>query len=159
MNAAERPVTEVSVTVVIPTTARRERASLLRRAIASVREQQGIHARALVVVNGPHRAPEVENELRGDPDIQVLVLAEGSLPGALRAGRALVETRWFATLDDDDFLLPDALITRARVLEANPDVDVVVTNGIFRTDGTDIVNIDPNLNVGADPLHALLQRN
>lgn len=184
MDAVERPVTEsslrhislrdipirddslhdvsipdISVTVVIPTTARRERASLLRRAIASVRDQQGIHARPLVVINGTHCAPEIESELRADPNIQLLVLAEGNLAGALRAGRALVETRWFATLDDDDVLLPDALLTRARVLEGNPDIDVVITNGIIRIDGVDTVHIDPELNVDTDPLRALIRRN
>ncbi|MEO7999773.1 MAG: glycosyltransferase family A protein [Gemmatimonadaceae bacterium] len=159
MAVDEQAATERSVTVIIPSTARRERVPLLRRAIASVRDQQGIRAIPLVVLNGAHRTAEVEAELRADSQVQLVVLAEGSLAGALNAGRTCVKTRWFGTLDDDDVLLPSALATRVRALEEHPEMDVVVTNGITRIKGEDSLHMSPMLDIGSDPLRVLMKRN
>ena len=120
------PVPDALVTIIIPTRGLRSRAELLQRAVSSVLHQQGVKAIPLVVLNGAHRAPEVERALRETPGVELLSLAAAGIPGALMIGRKAVRTPWFGTLDDDDILTPDALASRIRMLEAMPDHDVVV---------------------------------
>lgn len=152
MSAAE-------VTVVIPTTAMPERCALLLRAIRSVKEQQGVHAVPLVVLNGSQYTAETERALRAEPDVRVVVRADRHLPAALRYGREQLHTPWFSALDDDDVLLADALATRMEVLKANPELDIVVTNGIVRHLDRDTLNMPANLNIGDSPLRALVHHN
>ncbi len=147
------------VTVVIPTRGLRERADSLAAAIDSVLAQSSLRAVPLVVLNGADRCPDLERALQADRRLRLLTRNEAGLPGALRAGREAVDTAWFATLDDDDLLLPGALALRARAFEQRPDLAVVVTNG-FRRDGAgDVLNIPPGSDVNGDPLRALLRRN
>jgi hypothetical protein len=89
----------------------------------------------------------------------VLSLATEGIPGALIAGRDAVRTPWFGTLDDDDQLTTDALAQRLRMFDAAPDADVVLTNGIIRTHGTDALHVPAQNRVGSDPLRALRDRN
>ncbi len=148
-----------AVTVVIPSTAIPERFELLRRALHSVREQQGVSATALVVLNGTQYTAESARALRAEPNVQVCVRTERDLPAALRAGRDLVQTPWFTALDDDDLLLPHALATRLAVFEAYPELDIVVTNGLLRHNGRDVLNMPARLHIGRDPLRALVHHN
>lgn len=156
MHAAD---SQRSVTVVIPSTAIPERFELLLRAIRSVVEQRGVSAIPLVVLNGAQYTAAAEQALRRDPDIQVVARTERDLPSALRHGRELVQTPWFTTLDDDDILMADALATRLTVLQSNPALDIVATNGLVRQDGRDILNIPASLQIGNDPLRALEHHN
>src|SRR4029079_11525349 len=86
------------VSVIIPTLACRERASSLMRAIDSVTRQQDARGIARVVVNGQVGAPDLLAHLRRRTDIRLTELAEPSLPGALQAGRALIDTPFFSVL-------------------------------------------------------------
>lgn len=136
---------------------------MLWRAVDSVREQSGVRALALVVLNGAQRAPEVEGALaraheRGD-GVRLIVREDADLPAAHRAGRHAVETPWFGALDDDDLLLPGALARRVEALEGSPDSDVVVTNGMVRRGDIDALHVPPEDAVAADPLRALQRRN
>jgi hypothetical protein len=153
------PPTDPAATVVVPSRGLRERGALLRRAVESIRGQRGVRAVPLVVLNGAHRAPEVESALRALPGVRVLVRDEGGLAAALRAGREAVETPFFGTLDDDDLLLPDALAQRIEALRAQPAAAVVVTNGVRRRESADVVHVGSEVNVSADPLAALLRLN
>ena len=65
----------------------------------------------------------------------LLVREARGLPAALAAGRAMVMTPWFTALDDDDLLLPGALLLRVRALEERTDCAAVITNG-FRRNGS-----------------------
>lgn len=157
------PSPDRAVTVVIPTRGLGERAKLLWRAVDSVREQSGVRALALVILNGAQRAPEVESALRrayerGD-GVRLIVHEEGGLPAAHRAGRRAVATSWFGALDDDDALLPGALARRLDALEQRPECDVVVTNGMVHRDGVDSLHVPPDDAVAKDPLRALQRRN
>lgn len=154
MSSADR-----AVTVILPSRGQPGRLDSLRRAIESIASQHDVCAIPLVVLNGPHVSPGVEAALRADGRVRVLTRREPGLPGAYVAGREAVETPWFATLDDDDLLLPGALARRVEELERRPDHAVVVTNG-YRRDGVrDVLNVEPPLDVAADPLRALLRRN
>jgi glycosyltransferase involved in cell wall biosynthesis len=144
-----------AVCVIIPTLASRERASRLVRAIDTVVAQQDARGLPLVVVNGDRAAPEVLERLRGRPEVRLLVLAEASLPRALRAGRARVDTPHFAVLDDDDELLPDALRIRLDALAEAPDADVAVTSGYFENGDGRALSIEDFRQIQAAPLRML----
>lgn len=154
MSAADR-----AVTVIVPSRGRAERLDALRSAIESIATQQDVCAIPLIVLNGSSVSPRVEAALRADRRVRVVTRRESGLPGAYFAGRQAVETPWFATLDDDDLLLPRALARRVEELERRPDHAVIVTNGYRRDGGQDVLNIQPPLDVAADPLRALLRRN
>lgn len=94
----------LTVSVCIPTIPGRER--LLRRAIDSVHAQEGIDFAR----------------------VRVLVHIDEDRLGAAQARNALLkrcETDVIAWLDDDDFLRPQHLRACMRVLEAQPEVDLV----------------------------------
>jgi glycosyltransferase involved in cell wall biosynthesis len=146
-----------AVSVIMPTRARRERVALFRRAIESVLAQENVRVFPLVVINGPERDPELTDELRADRRLRVTILEEANLPAALLAGRKMVDTRWFAELDDDDVLLPGALAVRLHALREQTEFDTVVTNGLKRTAGGDTLNINDISSVQRDPLRSLIQ--
>jgi glycosyltransferase involved in cell wall biosynthesis len=144
------------VSIIVPTMACRERAASLFRAIDTILSQQGARGIPLVVVNGDSAAPEVLEHLRRRADIRLTIREEASLPRALHAGRALVDTPYFAVLDDDDQLLPGALRTRLELLTSASGADVAVTSGFFERSGRREVNIADFRRIQADPLRMLL---
>jgi glycosyltransferase involved in cell wall biosynthesis len=143
----------------MPTRGLRERRALLDCALASVLDQDGVRAVPLMVINGPDRDPELTRELRNDRRMRVTVLDDANLPAALLTGRGMVDTPWFAELDDDDLLLPGALARRVQALESRPDCDAAVTNGVKRDATGDTLSIPDMSAVRNDPLRALSQRN
>jgi hypothetical protein len=145
----------------MPTLARSRRAASLRAALLSVLSQQGVRAVPIVVVNGAERDPDIIAELSRRTDLRLTLLPKPDLPGALRAGRALVDTPWFAELDDDDLLLPGALRRRLDCLRdgSDADADVVVSNGIVRNGATDHLLLDDTAGIGREPLAALARLN
>lgn len=144
------------VSVVIPTQALARRRELIRRAIGSVRNQAGVRAVPIVVVNGPHRDPELTSELCADRSLRVAVQQEPDLTAALALGRRMVDTPWFAELDDDDLLVNGALALRVDALRRRAGVDAVVTNGLRRTAAGDTPSIADASFVERDPLRALV---
>lgn len=154
MNAADP-----AVTIIIPTLGLRERAVSLCAAIESALAQDGVCPIVIVVLNGPGRDPEVERTLREDRRLTLLVRESRGLPAALAAGRAMVSTPWFTALDDDDFLLPGALLLRVRALDERPDCAAVITNGFRRNGEGDELHVKADNAVHADPLRAMLAGN
>ena len=147
------------LSIIIPTLASADRAETLDRAIASVVEQVGVRAVPIVVVNGPDPAPLVWARLQQDARIRLERLPKADLPAAIRRGRALVDTPYFGALDDDDFLLPDALRPRAGCLASDSDAAVVVTNGFRRHLGVDTLHRADFSAIRPDPFGALLTGN
>jgi glycosyltransferase involved in cell wall biosynthesis len=156
MNAATRGVT---VSVIVPTTAVAHRRALIWRAIDSILDQAGICAVPTIIVNGPARDRDVTRELEADRRLRVHVVEEAGLPNALQVGRRLVDTPWFAELDDDDLLLPGALASRVAALVENDDHDCVVTNGYRRCHGEVTLNVADMNVVARDPVGAFWDRN
>jgi glycosyltransferase involved in cell wall biosynthesis len=148
-----------AVTVIIPTLGLRERAGCLQAAIASALAQEGVCPTVLVVLNGARRDADVECALRKDRRIELLVREQGGLPAALAAGRAMVTTPWFTALDDDDFLLPGALLLRVRALEERAECAAVMTNGFRRNGSGDELHVKADNRVHADPLRTMLEGN
>jgi glycosyltransferase involved in cell wall biosynthesis len=152
-------VTDRAVTIIIPTLGLRERATSLQTAIESAFAQDGVCPTVIVVLNGARRDPDVERSLRKDRRVTLLVRETGGLPAALAAGRALVSTPWFTALDDDDFLLPGALLLRVRALEERTDCAAVITNGYRRNGSGDELHVKADNRVHADPLRTMLEGN
>ncbi|HET6680692.1 MAG TPA: glycosyltransferase [Gemmatimonadaceae bacterium] len=147
------------VSVIVPTRALAVRADLLQRAVASVLAQDGVRAHPIVVVNGQSRDDAIVERVRADRRVKVIDLHDASLPMALALGLSHVTTPFVATLDDDDLLPPGALRRRVEELVAHPDVDVVVTNGLRRHLGSDVLHVTHVDLVQRDPLHALFTDN
>jgi hypothetical protein len=150
---------EPTITVIMPTLARAERAALLIRAIDSVLGQHGVRAVPLVVINGPEADAALVDALAERANVRTIRLPEADLPAALIVGRAAVDSAFFAELDDDDLLLPDALKLRLARLSADAEVGAVVSNGIGRAGGKDALLLEDVAAVAADPLRALEARN
>ena len=149
---------DASVSVIVPTTALVERGALLRRALDSILAQTGVRAIPTVVVNGPSRDLAITREILADRRLRSIVREAGGLAGALHAGRGLVDTPWFAELDDDDVLLPGALRLRLDAL-VDTEHDCVVTNGLRRSGGTDTLHIADIRAVERDPIGAFFESN
>lgn len=148
-----------SISVIIPTTCERARWASLERAIAGILAQDGVAAQVIVVVNGKRYDPECFEALKRKQGVTVLYRSVGSAPLAQTAGRAAVETPFFAFLDDDDDYLPGALATRVAPLLADRALDFVVTNGYRARGGVDEIAIADSGAIAADPLGALCQQN
>lgn len=145
--------------VIVPTQARGERAALLREALQSILDQTGVQARPIVVLNGGGSDPALRDELGRDSRLRVRVVAEPGLPNALRVGRRMVDTPWFATLDDDDVLLPGALAARLAAFTEHPETDVVISNGYRQEASGNVLHVRAAAPVARDPLLALISAN
>jgi glycosyltransferase involved in cell wall biosynthesis len=149
-------VSDQLVNVLIPTLATKERGPFLERSLASALSQEKLQALPIVVSNGTACCPEVLDWLKKRSDIRYAHLEDANLPRALSAGRELVDTRYFAELDDDDILLPHALISRYECLSTNNNIDAVVSNGFFHNNGKTVIS-HPNITACQnDPLGSVL---
>ena len=150
-----RPV----VSVLVCTLARKRRQALLERAIDSILTGQDGLGLPVVVVNGTEYDATLLQRLQARTDISLIYRARPSLSAALIAGRRQIDTEFFATLDDDDQLLPGAIATRLAPLLADPRIDLVVTNGYY-DDGKAPVRLHyPNfLRLADDPVRSVLER-
>jgi len=119
-----------SINVVIPTLCAAERSAEIQRAIDSLRAQSGVSVRPIVVVNGERFDAVLRARLESDPFLRVHYVERGSNGGAQRVGRQLVESEFFAFLDDDDELLPDTLALRVQPLLRDGSLAAVVANGL-----------------------------
>lgn len=147
------------ITIIIPTTCMEERAESLRRAIASIQSAGRGTTSIMVAVNGPYVTPELMEELSQRRDIQVVRFEEGSLPKTLARAVSLVDTEYFGFLDDDDELLPEGLDQRLALLQSQPGVEIVLSNGYLRTGNLDQDYLQHLNDVPRDPLAAFFKEN
>lgn len=149
------------VDVIIPTTCTSQRWESLQRAIASVLSQRNASVRVTVVVNGDRFDAGRLAELRQRADLTVHYQRTGSLPLALQTGRTLVQSPFFAFLDDDDEYLEGAVALRLRPLLDDPSLDFAVTAGLKNQGGTDRVALGrlDAAKINAHPLRSLAVEN
>lgn len=140
-----------SVSVVIPTTASRERTPLLYRAIDSVVRDGGY---PIVVVNGGLYREATVAILRQRGDLTCLYVQAANHVYARLVGRLHVTSEFFAMLDDDDEYLPGALPYQLAHIE---DADVLVTNGYESLDGRDRMAFSDLAVIAFDPIRWLLR--
>lgn len=113
------------VTAVIPTTLRRP--SLLRRALASVRAQDGATTEIVVVVDATRSTPLPDL----GPDVRVVRTVDGPRgPGSARnRGVDMASHDLVAFLDDDDIWAPEKL--RRQIQAARAHEDEVIVGSAF----------------------------
>lgn len=150
---------EPEITVLLPTRAAAARASSLRQAIESILCQEGVAVRIFLLLNGATSEPALPRTLIDDPRLTILRRPDADLPAAFQEGVRCVETPWFATLDDDDFLLPGALKLRYEALARHEDRLVVASNGYRREQGRNVRHVGDGEPIRRNPLRALLERN
>jgi hypothetical protein len=148
----------LSVTVIIPTTCELRRKASLLRAIESIVEQDVEDVEVIVVVNGNRFDAELLAQIQADARLRVYYQELGSLPAAIRFGRSLVRSEFYAFLDDDDEYLPGAIRTRLAPLLANANVDLVVTNGFYHSN-SDHQLLKHASDVNINCLAALIEEN
>lgn len=136
-----------------------QRREALLRAIETVVGQEGVAATPVVVVNGFRFDPQLFAELRRRPDVRVLYQEKASIFLARRLARENVTAPFFAMLDDDDELLPNALRLRVDALRRDPTADVVVTNGYFVAETGERLILNDIQGLRRDPLDRLLRQN
>lgn len=153
-------MSEPQVTVIIPTVGDEKRADTIWRAIDSAGPRSGVSSRIIVVVNGRRFSEELLGKLRATPRIECVYRSAGSMPLALLAGRELVQSEFFAFLDDDDEFLEDGLGRRLEVLRQDPGCAFVVSAGWLRTQQEDVPQTSLRARqIEADPLGCLIQEN
>lgn len=148
---------KASVTTVVATTASVQRAHTIKRAIGSIRASSVLPVQVVVVVNGKTYDRGICDWLEKQPDLRLEFLHQPSLTAALSRGRQLVDSEFFSFLDDDDEYLPNSLDHRQKLLQDDPAVDVVASNGYRHVDGVDSVafrRLGANTN---EPLSGLLR--
>ena len=145
------------VDVLVRTTCKGSRRKSLQRAVASIVSQRGVAARPVVIVAGAQ--PGSLPKLAARNGIRVHRLGTEASPGrALTIARKLVDAPFFAFLDDDDELLPDALATRLGILRAEPRVQVVVTTGYVARGNARRLHIGDIARHQSDPLRGIVER-
>lgn len=118
-------------TVIIPSTCEEFRAPMLRRAILSCLAQ-GNGVEVLVVANGP-RVCDTALKTVEQLGARLLRQSVGNVSLARYAGVQAASGDFFCFLDDDDELLPGSVEARLGAFTA--DIDIVVSNGLDRTQG------------------------
>jgi len=147
------------VSVIIPTMASRQRGSLLKRAIETIRQSSNFPILIIVVVNGNRHDAEICDWLKAQPDVRFEYLETPSAPKAVLRGVELITSEFFSTLDDDDEYLKDATDDKMRLIESDPAIDLVVSNGYWNVDGVDHLLYSNLADVSAHPLQNLMDFN
>lgn len=147
------------VSVIVATLASSARSALLQRAIASIRASSRRAVTIIVVVNGQSFDAVLCQWLKDQSDIVFHYVAAPSAPGAICEGRKLVQTPFFATLDDDDVYLPGMTDQKLFALQATPQADLLVTNAYLCQDGLDHLLYQRLHEVPENPLPCLMQFN
>lgn len=150
---------KMMVSVIIPTMASTQRASMLKRAIESIRRSSRSPIRIITVVNGRQYDEKLCNWLKSQSDVQFDYLETPSLPSAVLKGRELVTSTFFSTLDDDDEFLEGAIDKRVYLMENSPNIDLVLTNGYRNVNGIDAIVYQRLAEVPANSIQTLMDFN
>ena len=151
---------EAAISVIIPTTVEISRKHTLIQALDSVYQQPSVKAIPLLIANGERYDPELFAALKKRQDLRFVYIREGNLPQAIAIGRKMVDTPFFAFLDDDDCYLPNALSVRLAPALSDPSVDAVITTGYLSKGHTNRrLHIERIDQCQLDPLDAITQQN
>lgn len=150
---------EIPVDVLVVTLCTAERAESIRRVVDTTLAQAGVRAWLTFVVNGRRFDPELFAWLRRQPGVRVRYQKTPSIFLARRCAREQVTAPFFGFLDDDDYLLPDALRLRVEALAAEPAADAVVANGYLAEGLSDTYTLDGIDGIRRDPSLALMEEN
>lgn len=121
-------MSEPLVSVVLPTY---NRAALIEASVASVLAQTGVDFEVVVVDDGSTDDTVVRLERLRDPRLRVVAVTHGGVAHARNAGVAASRGRYVAFHDSDDEALPGRLARPVALLEAQPELGLVIMNGRF----------------------------
>lgn len=147
------------ITIIIPTACTTNRAKSLLNAINSIQQAGPETTKIIVAANGPNIDLALEKQLKERRDIDYISFEDGSLPKTISLAVPLVNTEFFGFLDDDDELLPNALLKRRDILLSHPDASLVISNGYVRKEGKDSIYLSRMETIPEDPLGALMREN
>ncbi len=119
--------------------------------------QRAVEVELIVVVNGQRFDPARLAALQANPTLKAVYLETPSPSVACRHGRSLASGEFFAFLDDDDEYLPGGLAARAAAAQADPTVDIVVSNGY--SGGANKPHLTRMAHIERNPLAAMLEEN
>jgi glycosyltransferase involved in cell wall biosynthesis len=122
------PAAGPRVSVIIPT---RDRPSMLRDAIASIRAQTFTDYELIVVVNGPD-TPLTAQSVEVAAGCNVMRIKTAGIAGSVNAAMRAARGEWLAFLDDDDLWEPNRLEVGLKTADTSK-ADVVFCN-YFRFD-------------------------
>ena len=117
------------ISVVIPS---RNRADLLKRAVASALAQTFKDLEVIVVIDGPDAQTVEALSLIQDPRLRWTELPESKGGNNARnVGSSMAEGAWIAFLDDDDEWFPDKLERQAELISPSEDQESLVVSCCF----------------------------
>lgn len=118
------------LSVIIATSARKEREKSILQAIKSIRAQKEVSCTIIIVANGRNCFPKILNRLRDMEGVELYYFPDKDFPTSLLIGRQKVRTPYFSFLDDDDEYISDTLKEIIFALEKDKNLDLVVGNGV-----------------------------
>jgi glycosyltransferase involved in cell wall biosynthesis len=126
--SAREPSLLRRVSVVVPT---RGRPAWCEEAVRSALDQDGVEVEVVVALDGEEGETRARLEAIGDSRVRVIGVDAGG--GGERRGRSAARNRALSAcgpglvsfLDDDDRLLPGALLARVEALERHPEAALV----------------------------------
>lgn len=106
------------------------------RAVESIAQQTFQHWQLLLISNNgnPEGLGIAEKWVGKDPRIKLLQEQKQGIAHALNAGLAHCQSPFIARMDADDISHPERLSKQFDFLENNPQIDVVCSQTIFKTD-------------------------
>jgi glycosyltransferase involved in cell wall biosynthesis len=125
-------MTSPVVSVIVPTF---ERAGLIRASVESVLAETGVDFEVIVVDDGSTDDTLERLAAVADPRLRVVRAAHGGVAAARNAGVAAARGRYVAFHDSDDEALPGRLARPVALLEARPDLGLVIMNGVMLASG------------------------
>lgn len=146
-----------NITVIIATTALKERRSSILKAINCILNQSEVNALPLLIVNGDRFDSDLNEELKNRSDIKYLYQREGDFSEAIYYGVKNVNTPYFSFLDDDDIYLDNALSIRLQPMLKDKDVGLTVTAGYRHGIGKEYMLPFDEEEFALDPVAALLK--
>lgn len=150
---------ETEVSIIIATSLETPRTKVMMRAVESIISQIGCSAVPIIVVNGSRYDTDALSYWKSKNNIRLFQLQEGNHIKARLYGRMQVDTEFFGFLDDDDVYLPGALNARLVPMRADPNIDIVVGNGIIESKGHENIVLSKLELHRADPLISLAVEN
>lgn len=121
-------MTTPSVSVIVPTY---NRETMIGASVASLLAQTGVEFEVVVVDDGSTDGTLAHLATVADPRLRVITVPHGGVAAARNAGVAVARGRYVAFHDSDDETLPGRLARPVEVLEARPEIGLVIMNGIM----------------------------
>lgn len=154
-------MTDPLISIVIPTSCEATRAEFLHRSLASIASQAGVRTEILLVCNGPRQDAALIDTLTARYGVKTIRLDEGKVSRARYEGLCQAGGDYFCFLDDDDEFLPGGLARRLEIFARHTECDIVVTNGVLRSEAAEKHLVPPAAaaRINADPAAAFFDQN